>query len=275
MEISSALPQRAKWPPNRSQTGVGLLGVRDPTRERRVVTRLIAGFACAVCACLPAPALAAVHTGDAAATRAYLRAADAYEVGAYAEAGASVAAIRARASAIAGECPSVLTYAPRDAAFGELGEEAGMTVFFAGVAPVRSMTLRLAQTMGHLSWSDRRLMRLVRAETGEQRAIAALAQPDVCADIAAWKASAYATLPQSSAGFLARVQAIESLSVVGSSEESREAVIMRLLRRYEGPAERRTAKRIERLEAQIGRRWTAAATAARTTLAAALGVSAL
>jgi hypothetical protein len=65
------------------------------------------------------------------------------------------------------------------------------------------------------------------------------------------------------------------MSSVGRSEESREAVILRLLRPYEGPAERRTAKRIERLEAQIGKRPTATETAAQARLAAALGVSAL
>jgi hypothetical protein len=239
------------------------------------MTRLIAGLACAACACLPVPALAAVHADDAAATRAYLRADDAYEGGAYAEVGAMVAAIEARAGEIAGECPSALTYAPRDAAFGELGEEMGTTVFFAGQVPVRSMILRLAGTIAHLTWSDRRLSRLVRAEAAEERAIAVLALPEVCADIAAWKASAYAALPQSTVGFLARLRASESLSVVGPSEEPREAVIRRLLRPYEGPAERRAAKRIEHLEAQIGRRLAAAAAAARTKLAAALGVSAL
>jgi hypothetical protein len=134
------------------------------------------------------------------------------------------------------------------------------------------MGLRLAHAIEHLRWSDRRLTRLVRAEVAEERAIATLALPDVCADIAAWKASGYAALPQSAARFLTRVYAIESLSVVGQSEEFREAAIMRLLRPYERPAERQTARRIERLEAQIGRRLTAAGAIARKKLAAAFGV---
>jgi hypothetical protein len=187
----------------------------------------------------------------------------------------SVAAIEARASEIAGECPSALTYAPRDMAFGELGEEAVTTVFFAGVAPVRSMLSRLSGAIAQLGWSDRRLSRLVHAEAGEERGIVTLALPDVCADITAWRASAYAALPPSAAAFLARVRAIESSSFVGPSEESREAVIMRLLRPYEGPAERRTAKRVERFEAEIRRRLTAATAAARAKLAAGLGISAL
>jgi hypothetical protein len=225
--------------------------------------------------CLPANALASVRADDAAATRAYLRAADVYERGAYAEVGVSAAAIEARTSEIGGECPSVLTYAPRDTAFGELGEEAYRTAFIAGTASERPMNLRLAQAIEHLRWSDRRLTRLVRAEAAEERAYATLALPDVCADIVAWKASGYAALPQSATSFLARLYAIESLSFVGQSEEFREAAIMRLLKPYETPAERRTARGIGRLEAQIGRRLTAAGAIARKKLAAALGVSTL
>ncbi len=237
--------------------------------------RLIAGLACAASACLPAHALASVHSDDVAATRAYLGAAYAYEHGAYAEVAARTAAIEARASEIGGECPSVLTYAPRDAAFAELGEEAETTAFFLGMEPQRPMLLRLAQTIERLRWSDRRLTRLVRAEAAEERAIVTLALPDPCADVAAWKASGYAALPPSAATFLARERSLESRSVVGPSEESRETAIMRLLRPYERPAQRRIARRIERLEAQIDSRQRAAQASAEKTLAAAWGVATL
>jgi hypothetical protein len=235
----------------------------------------IAALAWTVCVCLSTPALAAARIDDAAATRAYLRASDAYERSAIAEVAARVAATEVRANEIAGRCPSALTYAPRDEAFGELGEEASSTVFWAGAASMRSTGLRLADAIAHLRWSDRRLTRLVHTEVTEEHAAATIVLPDVCADIAAWKASAYATLPQSSTQFLARAGAVESLSFVGFTEESRETLIMRLLRRFEGPVERRAAKRIERLEAQIGKRVGAASVAARTKLAAGLGVSTL
>jgi hypothetical protein len=184
--------------------------------------------------------------------------------------------MEASASEIAGGCPSALTYAPRDEAFGELGEEARTTAFWAGAASMRSTGLRLADAIAHLRWSDRRLTRLVHAEAAEEHGIAAIALPDVCADIAAWKAGAYATLSQSSTQFLARVHAIESLSEgVGASEESREAAIMRLLRRFEGPAERQTAKRMGRVDAQIRKRLEAAVVASQAKIAAGLGVSTL
>jgi hypothetical protein len=239
------------------------------------VKRLIAGFACAAYAFLPAPALATARLGDALATRAYLRASEAYARGVYAEAGASVAAIEARGNQIAGECPGALTYAPRDAAFYELGEETEITLLDAGVAPVRSAMLRLAGALGHLTWSNHALTRLVHAQAAEERAVAELALPDVCADVASWKASAYAALPQSTRRFLVRLEAIESASAIGPSEESRETAITHLLRPYEAPSERRVALSIERLVERTSRRLTAAAAAPRAKLASALGVSAL
>lgn len=197
---------------------------------------------------MSAPALAAGRANDAAATQAYLRASEAYARGASAAVGATVTAIDARASEIAGECPSALTYAPRDTAFGEIGEEASATLFYAGLAPMSATTLSFARAIGRLSWSDRRLTRLVRGQAAEEAAFVALAQPDLCADIEAWKASAYAALPQSTTGFLARSEALESGGYVGSSEESREAAILRLLKPYEGPGERRALRQVERQE---------------------------
>jgi hypothetical protein len=238
----------------------------------RKAAPLIAGLACAASAGLPTNSLASVHAHDATATRAYLRATDAYDHSATGEVAASVAATEARTSEIAGGCPSALTYAPRDEAFGELGEEAIMSALWAGAAPMRSTGLRLADAIAHLTWSDRRLTRLVHAEAAEERGIAAIALPDVCADIAAWKAGAYAALSQSSTQFLARVRAIETLSLdFGPSE----ATTWHLLRRFEGPAERPSARRMERAEAQIRKRLEAAAVAAEGKLAAGLGVSTL
>ncbi len=239
------------------------------------VMRLFVGLACAGSLCVSAPALAVGRRDDAAATRAYLRASAAYARGVSADLGASVAAIEARASGIAGECPSALTYAPRDAAFGEIGEEASMTLFYAGLAPMSATTLGFARAIGRLSWSDHRLTRLVRGQAAEEASLVALAQPDVCADIEVWRASAYAALPQSATGFLARSEAIESEGYVGSSEESREAAILRLLEPYEGPGERRALRRIERQEERTYKTLRAARKAAGARLAAALGVSTL
>ena len=222
---------------------------------------------------MSAPALAAGRADDAAATQAYLRASAAYARSAYAQVAVRVAAVEARASEIAAECPSALTYAPRDAGFEELAEATEMSMVYADEVPVRSATLRLAHAIAHLSWGSSRLTRFVHSQAVAERSSATLALPDVCADIAVWRASAYATLPPNATGFVARVYAIESGD--GPSEESREAVIPHLLRPYEGPTQRRAVKRIERLERLADRRLAAAIAAARRKLAGALGVSVL
>ena len=236
---------------------------------------LIAGLACAASACLPAHALASVQIDDAAATRAYLRAGDAYALDASAELPGRVAALQARASGIAGECPAALTYAPRDEAFAGLSEEIVTVVVYASAVAERSLLLREAREIGHLRWSNSKLTRLVHLEAAEENGIVTIALPDVCAELAAWKASAYAALPQGSSRFLARSEAIESESYVGFSEELREAAILRLLRPYESRADRRIAERVKRLEAQTGRRFSATISAVKAKLADALGVSVL
>lgn len=221
------------------------------------------------------PAFAAERARDAAATRAYLRANEAYARAESAEVGASVAAIEARANRIAGECPATLTYAPRDGAFGELGEEISNTLFYAGAAPTSASALTFARAIGGLSWGDGTLTRLVREQAAVEVATMALALPDVCADIAAWKESAYAALPQSATGFLARIAAIELKEYVEPSEEAVGTAIARLLRKYEGSGERRTVKLVERREANTYKTRVAAEEAAKARLVAVLGVSKL
>jgi hypothetical protein len=224
---------------------------------------------------LPSPALAAARPHNDAATDAYLLASGAYARGAYSQLRVSAASIEDSVHQVAAECPSALTYAPRDAAFTELGEEAQLTLWFAASKPLLSSIMRFAQAIGHLSWSDHTLTRLVRAQAAEEREIAVLTLPDLCADIRPWKASAYAVLPQTVSAFVARGSALEYGSSIGPSEEPREAVILRRLRHYEGRIERAAAKRIEALEARLGRRLGATLTSAQAKLAAALGVSRL
>lgn len=260
----------------RHVAGFRKLGVFAPLRlGRHRRARVVVVLAALAFASLDASASASVSSGDVVATRAYLHASEVYAQAAYPGIGARVAAIEARGSEVARACPSALTYAPRDTAFEEVGEELGTSDWYAGVASVRSITLRVAEAIGHLRWSDRKLTRLVHAEAAEEQADLGLVLPDVCGQIAAWKASAYTTLPSSLSEFLTHVYAIESGSTIDPSEESRETLIMHLLRRYEGTNERQLARRIERLEAKAHQRLVAGAVAAASKLAAAMGIAEL
>jgi hypothetical protein len=184
-------------------------------------------------------------------------------------------AVETRSSEIANRCPLSLTYAPRDDAFEELGEETSSSLWFAGTIPVRSMTLRLAGAIDRLTWSDRKLTRLVRAQAAAERGIAQLEVPNICAQIEAWRATAYATVPPETDDYLKGLGVIESESTVGPSEESGERVIRSLLRRYEGPPERQLAERVKRLEERTGKRLGTMALAITSRLATALGVTEL
>jgi len=232
-------------------------------------------IACTVCACIATPSLGAPDVSDSAATGAYLRASEAYALHASADLQNRIAALEARANQIALECPSALTYAPRDEAFSELTGEIGTVVVYASAASARSLLLRASKKIGHLRWSNPKLTRLVRFRAAEENGVATVPLPDVCAEIAAWQASAYAALPESTSMFLARSEAIEAESFVGPSEELRETAILRLLKPYESPAERRIAERVERLEGQFGNHFSSAISAVEAKLAHALGASAL
>ncbi len=167
----------------------------------------------------------------------------------------------------------MLTFAPRDAAFGEIGEGIDRTVWLANVAPVRAVTLQFVGRVAHLEWADRKLTRLVRAQAAQERWAAMVAPPAMCDALAAWQRSAYTVLPAAVGVFLSRLEAVEDAA--GFSEESVEARIERRLRLYEDPREKRIAGEIERLEGILYKRLRTTFVAARRKLEAALGASPL
>lgn len=240
-----------------------------------------AALACAGCALLLAPALALARPNDRRATRGYLRAAAAYTRSISAALGASVAAIETRGSAIGSECPSSLTYAPRDEAFEEIGEEAHKTLIDAGAEQTLTARRTFARAVSRLRWSDPRLAMLVREQAAEELAPATTALPNVCADIAAWKTNAYAALPQSAEHFLAHSGRSESASsalgllLIALLGESRAVHIARLLMPFETRREQRTARHIDAEEAQVSARLRTVSRAVGVKLAAELGITAL
>ena len=233
-------------------------------------------LAWAVCVVAPASALAAARPDNRAATRAYLRAAEAQERF-FASDGPGEAAVQALVERIAGECPNALVYAPRDFDYEQIGEEAIgiVTVTFDGALVPRADALSRVRVLEGLRWSDGVLTHLVRNLAAEERSYATAVPPSLCAQIAAWRESAYVALPPASSDFLEALNASEPEYFVGPRGERRERVIAHLLEIYERPAERLRASRIlstERREAsRIGR----LLAGAESRLAGALGVTAL
>jgi hypothetical protein len=237
--------------------------------------RAIAVLVCAACACTPASAFAALTPNNAAATRAYLRIVADQQRVANSDFVMGVAAVQALERQVTGECPGALAYAPRDVAYEEIGEVVEYTLSIVGTNPLLPQGLSQARAIGALSWSNHRLTQLVRDRAVEELAYETYAPPNLCAQIAAWRESAYASLPASSGRFLAAMHASEPELFVGPHEEVREQAITRLLKPYERPAERRFAENTQSLENRIANQFSAAKSSAEKQLAAALGVAEL
>jgi hypothetical protein len=244
---------------------------------RSLLQCLGAALACAVCACVPTSALAAARSSNTTATRAYLRIVVEQQRVENSDVGMGVAAVQVFARQIAGECPGALAYAPRDVAYEQIGGEFEYALSIAvddALVP-QAKALGLARALDALHWSNRRLTRLVRDREAEERAYATGTPPNLCAQIAAWRESAYAALPESSIRFLAEMGASEPAIFVGPREEPRAKVIARLLESYQKPAERRLTKIVLAFEIRIHNRLAATINSAEKQLATALGVAEL
>jgi hypothetical protein len=227
----------------------------------------------AACIACLLPDLAQAGQDGASSTAAYLQADYTFVQGEFRDLGQSAAAIAASAGVIAGECPSALTFAPRDAAFGEVAEAIERTLLLSNVEPVRSVTLQFSRRAGGLKWADGKLTRLVDVLAARERLAATVLLPAVCSAVDAWQRSAYTALPETVGSFLSQLEAVEEAT--GFSELSVEARIERRLRRYEDSREKRIAGETERLEGILDRGLQTAFVAARRKLEAALGASPL
>jgi hypothetical protein len=197
-------------------------------------------------------ALAAAASGDRRAIASYVRAADSFVRARAAEIGATVTAINAEAAKIEGGCPSVLVGAPRGRQLNELAVEPSGAVLFSGAVPDRGAMLLFARQVSGLRWRDGRVTRLVRSLASEERAIANLVIPDVCADLRAWVASGYRTLSYNRMAFLKQANAIGN--GVGAKEESLNDAILPALRPHESSGEKVITKHSQRLEEVTGKR---------------------
>lgn len=237
--------------------------------------RPIAGLACIGCICLAMPAIAAARVDDRRSAATYLQAKYALSGLEVRRIGASAAAIEEAARRIERECPS-LAEAPEGSQLDEFGMEIRAVVFFAAAKPDRGAMLVFAAKIVRLSWSERRIAELVRSLAVEERMIASLGSPNVCADLKAWRDSGYRTLPQSTVQFVKQVGAIGGeTSGGGRGEESLEDAIVRALQPYESRGERRLARWSQRRDKDAGKRLLRLATDALHGVEQALGIKGL
>jgi hypothetical protein len=152
------------------------------------------------------------------------------------------AAIASLQQALSAECPMAAAASPENEAASALSNEVigAMSVVFirADVQVVDSFS----ETVAHLHWSNPKLTRKVRAYAAKFKVLAALEMPDVCADVHAWAASGYRTLPASTTQFDERYSA----NNVGIGE-----VPKRLLAPYEDSHEREVLALTMQFESEL------------------------
>jgi hypothetical protein len=152
-------------------------------------------------ALLPAPASALAAGSDTAATQAYLQA-DLNMVNVAAVRiphGESI--LRSLLAQVRGECPKAAAGSPQDPESTQLSNELIGTMVTAAIHPILSTLRQFVGVASRLRWSSGSLTRSVQGYVGSLRTMAGLSQPSICADVRAWAASGFKTLPSSTVAF--------------------------------------------------------------------------
>jgi hypothetical protein len=206
-------------------------------------------LALAALALMPAAALArshkvATHRGSPSslATRTYIKANYTLVSAARANLAPAKAAITNLGATVAGECPLVAAEAPQNHDAEQLSNEVVGALEVAAYQPDRESMLAFAHAIHVLRWSNRKLTRAVDGYATKLEGFTTLAPPNICADVKAWVASDYATLPASTIAFDKGFYTFDIEA---------EEVPLRLLRPYESATEASLLHRTQRLEAPL------------------------
>ncbi len=96
---------------------------------------------------------------------------------------------------VEGECPHAAAGSPQNGDSTELSEEVIGTMVTNAYRPDLPAINSYVRATEHLQWSSHALTSAVRAYVGKLKALAALAPPNLCADVRAWRAGGYGALP--------------------------------------------------------------------------------
>jgi len=188
----------------------------------------------------PAPALAS--QGDVAATGAYIQADYTLVHTAKVNLKTSEAALRQLRHRIAAECPKAAAGSPQDTNSEQLSNELVGAMTVVAIQPDKRAVSAFASTVERLHWSNATLTRTVHTYATRLKTLSVLPAPNVCADVKAWAAGHYQTLPTSAASFDSRYYKVEV--AVGE-------VPAKLLAPSEQANERAVLARAEKLEGQL------------------------
>jgi hypothetical protein len=179
---------------------------------------------------------------NAVSTRSYIKANYALVRVARANLPAGQAAISSLANKVAGECPLAAVDSPQNHDAEQLSNEVVGALEVAAYSPDTSSMLAFAHAVHGLHWSNGKLTRMVRAYATKLEGFPKLAPPNICADVEAWAASGYRTLPATTVAFDEGFY---------TDDIEAEEVSLRLLRPYESATGASLLHRTQQLEAPL------------------------
>jgi len=191
-----------------------------------------------IVAVTPIQALAA--PGDIVATHDYIQANYALAKASVALIGAGQAKIEHLNSQLAHECPGEGAGSPEDEAAQPMSYEVAVALWSIAYGTDAGPIRTFVQAAGRLHWSNQRITMLARHYADALHAYATLPLPDLCAEVGAFKASGFQTIPPATTRLVAREQAIEASAVPSS-----------LLAPYERGADASVLARTEALEIKL------------------------
>lgn len=145
---------------------------------------------------------AGAQASDSSATSAYLRANFALVAAGHAHIGASVAGYRSVLGEVKRDCPKAAEASPQNPESTDLSNEViGAMVLNAG-KPDRPAIKAYLNAVAGLRWSSSKVTGAVAGYARMLRKLYALSTPDLCGDIAAWKATGFKSLPSSTLSFV-------------------------------------------------------------------------
>ena len=150
------------------------------------------------------PASAPASAGDLAATQTYVQTNYAFVRYFTSHIPAARAELASVLAGVRRECPSAAAGSPENVDSEQLSNEVigtmVTTVIQHNLPPIRAAV----RASAHLRWSNGALTRAIQAYVAKGKVLSSLAVPHLCADVKAWVASDFETLPASTVSFAPR-----------------------------------------------------------------------
>ncbi len=187
------------------------------------------------------PGAALADSPNAAATQAYVQANYALVQAARSHVASAEASFVRILRQVRQECPAAAAESPEDTDAEQLSDEVVGTMVLSAIRPYLQPIRTFIRKIEPLRWSNHGLTSAIKAYAGKLTSMSTLAVPALCADVKAWTASGFQTLPATTVRFDQRFMS----TWVASGE------LPASLTAYESPQERALARRSHQIEVQL------------------------